>query len=200
MSGEKSMLRQRMIGTVIAGIALGAVAMPLATTVFAAPAITAGLVPLSVQGIGAGSFATGVSTCGGLSCQVAGNCDCLGGTDTLVGNQGFAKGTLTFSLLIDLTETNLLTADFGNCVAATGSGILANPGSKNTVNVDMSGLACNTNSGLEVFNGTYVVTGGGGKYSASSGGTGAINGSQKPAGGANSSQVAVAGSLQQTAP
>ena len=194
------MVSRKMIGTAIVGIALGAVAMPLATTVFAAPPITKGLVPLSVQGIGTGTFATGVTSCGSLTCETPSNCDCLGGVDTLVGNQGFAKGQLSFSLLIDLTDTTLLTGTFGNCVAATGTGILASPGSKNTVNINMSGLACDTNSSIETFNGTYVVVGGSGKYSAQSGGTGAINGSQVPAGGANTSQVVLSGSLQQTAP
>ena len=48
----------KMLGTAIATLALAA--MPLASTAFAAPPITKGLVSLSVQGVGTGSLATDV--------------------------------------------------------------------------------------------------------------------------------------------
>lgn len=192
------MINRKKIRTATAAIALGVASLPLAGTALAAPPITKGLVSFSVQGIGTGSIATSVSTCGGLSCKVAGNCDCLTGSDTLIGNQGFSGGSFNFTLLIDLTETSLLTSDFGNCDAATGGGTISNSNKSQQVTIDVSGLACSTASGTDVFNGTFVVVGGKGKYSTASGGSGAINGSQLNSTGTGPSQVTVTGSLQPT--
>jgi hypothetical protein len=192
------MVKRKMLGTTIVALAMGAALGPLAATAFAGTAITKGTVSLSVQGVGTGSIATDASSCGGLACKLTSDCDCLTGSDTLVGNQGFGGGSLVFSLLIDLSDTSLLTGNFGNCQAATGSAVLGNKGSKTTVTMDVSGLACSTASGTDIFNGTYVVTGGSGKYSSSSGGSGAINGSQLNSTGTGPSQVTVTGSLQRT--
>jgi len=195
------MIIRKMLGTAIAGIALGIASLPLASTSFAAPPVTNGLVALSLQGVGTGTLSEGVPACGsGLTCETA-DCGCLQASETLVGNQGFNKFTLSIRILIDLSDNTLFTATFGNCYAATGLGIISNPGSKNGLDVNISGLACSTLSGTEVFNGTYLVTNGTGKYSASSGGTGAINGSQTPTTGVvGISQVAITGSLQPVVP
>jgi hypothetical protein len=201
------MVNRKRIASVIAGVALSVVSLPLATTAFAAPASTAGLVSLSVQGVGGGSLSTGVSSCSfgstTLDCAAASDCDCITGADKLVGNQGFGGGSLTFTLIVDTsndtTATGGLTAStFGFCYPATGLGTIANSKVSQTVGINISGLACPTSAGVEVFSGAYVVSGGTGKYSTASGGAGSISGSQDGASG--NSQAAVTGGLQPTAP
>ncbi len=186
------MINRKMIGTVIVGLLLGVATLPMASTAFAA-ANTSGLAALSLKGVGTGTLAGPATTCGTLACKGGDTCECLTGAESLVGNQGFAKGSLTFTVIIDETLNNLPVSTFGNCFPGTGTGTIASSNGKNTVTLDISGLSCPT-SGIDVFNGTYVVSGGTGKYSASSGGTGALNGSQDGAAGA--SQANITGSLQ----
>ena len=185
------MLSRKMIGSAIVGMALGFVAMPLATTVFAA-ANTKGLAALSLQGVGTGTLSGPATTCGTLTCAGSDVCECLTGSETLVGNQGFAKGSLTFTLIVDETSTTLPVSTFGLCFSGTGTGTIASSNGKNTVDVDISGFTCPT-AGIDLFNGTYVVAGGSGKFSTADG-VGAINGSQD--GPAGASQATIAGSIQ----
>lgn len=198
------MISRKVLGTLVASVALGVAAIPLGSTAFAASS-TKGLVPLSLQGVGTGGLGNGA--CSSIPCNGTDICVCLGSTYTLVGNQGFAKGGLTVALTVDTTPDDLPIDDLGvggSCNSAGGSGTLSNSNGKNTVVLNISGVECPTvNSagvaGPDVFFGSYVVTNGTGKYSSSSGGTGAINGSQIPTTG-SLGQVAITGTLQQTAP
>ncbi|HUN57860.1 MAG TPA: hypothetical protein VMU41_07070 [Candidatus Binataceae bacterium] len=188
--------------TAIAGLALGVASLPLASTVFAATN-TKGLVPLSVQGVGPGAIAAPVNTCTFgttvFDCADSDTCECVTGTDTLIGNQGFAKGSLGFGLIFDESVGSLPASTFGNCYPGTGLGLLSNSKGNQTVSIYISGLACPTGTvGLDVFNGTYSVISGTGKYSASSGGTGAISGSVDTTSGL--SQASVTGSLMTILP
>ena len=196
--------------TAIAAIALGVASLPLSSSAFAA-ANTAGLAALTLQGVGIGSISSTASSCTApttsgnvtLDCAGSDTCECLTGADSLVGNQGFAKGSLTFTLIVDETNDTtatggLTTSTFGFCYPATGLGTIANSNGKNAIDINVSGLACPTSSGVDVFSGAYVVSGGKGKYSSASGGAGAINGSQDGSSGA--SQASVTGSIQPTAP
>jgi hypothetical protein len=179
-------------------VALGVAAMQPASSAWAA-SDTSGLKPLTVEGIGIGSLADG-NTCGQVSCKPAGICQCLAANYTLVGNQGFAKGALGINLIVDTTTPGLPISDVDSCFPAGGTGRLANSSGKIIVNMTVSGLECPTVDGPNVFSGTYVVTSAsGGKFSTSSGGTGAINGSQETTGG-SAGQVAVIGTLQPITP
>ncbi len=168
--------RRKMIASVIAGIAMGVAVLPLAA--FAA-ANTSGLVSVSLQGVGTGALAAGDCTTPAIACHALHTCECLTGAETLRGNQGFNKGSLTFELSIDETSASLPISTVGDCLPATGFGTIANSNGKTTILIDVSGLACPTTDGVaEVFNGTFHVTGGtghGGKPFTT--GTGAINGS-----------------------
>jgi len=186
------MAHRKMFGVAIAGLALGIASLPLAPTVFAAS--TKGLTTLSVQGVGSGQLAAG--DCSGIACGNPGNCECLSGSDNLVGNQGFKGGQLLVALSIDTTNSVLPISNVGDCYPAAGSGTIEDKKAKNTLSIDISGLACpNVGSSFELFNGTYVVTGGGGKFSSASG-TGAINGSQASPGSGTPQQVSIVGTVQ----
>jgi len=189
------MISRKLLGTVAAGLALGVATMPLASTAWAA-SNTAGLVSLSLQGIGRGSLANG--DCATVTCAPTHICECLSASYTLVGNQGFGKGDLEVNLSVDTTVAGLPISDIESCYSAAGSARLSNSKGKNIVNMTVSGLECPTLSAPNIFNGTYVVTGGSGAYSSSSGGTGSINGSQETTGVVG--QVAIIGTLQKTAP
>jgi hypothetical protein len=193
------MLNRKSLPIVLVAIALGVISLSLATSGFTASETT-GLVALNVQGIGLAVEANGA--CGGISCG-SDTCVCLTATLSLAGNQGFAKGNLGLALSIDESVTGLPISDIpGSCYTAAGSGILSSSNGKQKVNLDISGLECPTIGGTDVLNGTYVVVGGSGKYSASSGGTGTINGSLIPSttSPGNTAQVLLAGSLQPVAP
>src|SRR5712664_974650 len=139
---------------------MGFAALPLAA--FAA-ANTAGLKSFSAQGVGTGALAAGDCSLPAITC--AGTCECLTGTETILANQGFNKGSLTFELSVDTTPTDLAISTVGTCLPATGFGTIASSNGKSTVLMDISGLTCPTTEGAAtVFNGTYHVTGGtGGK-------------------------------------
>jgi hypothetical protein len=191
------MFTRKMIRTVIAGIGLGVASLPLAVTAFAA-SNTSGLVPLSVQGVGSGAIANG--DCQGIACKSGDICACLAATYTLVGNQGFGKGSFNLLLSVDTSATGLPISDLDSCSPATGTGTIKNSKGTVTLSLAISGFECPAiNDAPDVFNGTYVVTNGTGKFSDASGGTGAINGSQVPASG-GTGQVAITGSVQATAP
>jgi hypothetical protein len=192
------MISGKLLTTVAAGVVLGVAAMGPAPSAWAA-SDTSGLKPLTLEGIGRGSLAD-ANTCGQVSCATAGICQCLAANYTLVGNQGFAKGALGINLIVDTTTPALPISDVDSCFPAGGTGRLASSNGKIIVNMTVSGLECPTVGGPNVFSGTYVVTGAsGGKYSSSSGGTGAINGSQETTGGAVG-QVAIIGTIQPNAP
>ena len=190
------MVSRKLLGTVAAGLALGVAAMPLGSTVWAA-SNTAGLVPLTLEGIGPGSLASG--DCSTVTCAPTHICECLSASYTLVGNQGFGKGDLELNLSVDTTVAGLPISDIESCFPAAGTARLSNTNGKNIVNMTVSGIECPTLSAPNVFDGTYVVTGGSGKYSSSSGGTGSINGSQETTTGPVG-QVAVIGTVQASAP
>jgi len=189
--------------TAIAAIALGVASLPLSSNALAATS-TKGLVPLSVQGVGPGGMSVSTTCQFGsttLDCPGSDSCLCITGTDTLVGNQGFAKGTLGFGMIFDTTAAaSILPAStFGDCAAGTGVGLITNSNGKQSLSINISGLACPTaTSDVDIFNGTYVVVNGTGKYSSSSGGTGALNGTVD--GTTSFSQTAVNGSVMATLP
>src|SRR5271163_2085958 len=171
------MRKRKIIGTVIAGIVIGAAALPLAA--FAA-ANTSGLKSINLQGVGFGTLAAGACSSPPIACPTRHTCECLTGAESVVGTtptgQGFNNGSFTFELSIDETSSPLPISTVGDCLPATGFGTIASSNGKSTILIDVSGLACPTSDGLaEVFNGTYNVTTGTGKK-AFTNGTGAING------------------------
>jgi hypothetical protein len=182
------------IATIMAILVLG---KPPAPNVDAA-ADTSGLKSLTLRGVGVGSLATGVTTCGTQACLPGSTCNCLTGSETVLGNN-FNNGSLVFNLLVDTSGAN---PDIpSSCSPAQGTAILSTKNGKNSLTMNVSGEACPTldiTTPVDVFNGTYVVVNGSGKYSASSGGTGAINGSQ--AGATGLSQAVLTGSVQKVAP
>lgn len=190
------MFNRRVIGTAIVGLALGVAAVPIASTTYAATS-TKGLASLSVQGVGVGAIANG--SCNGIACPTAAICSCLSATDSLVGNQGFKGGQFTVLLSVNTTPDDLPVLTGESCAPATGFGTITTSNAKNSLSVDLTGLVCPTLGTSDVFNGTYAVSGGTGKFSTSSGGTGTINGSQIPTSG-SLSQVSILGTVQPTAP
>jgi hypothetical protein len=192
------MFSRKVFGTVIAAVVLVGVPMALASNAVAA-SNTSGLVALSLQGVGSGTIAQG--DCQGIACKTPTTCACLTATYTLVGNQGFAKGSVNLVLSLDATATSLPISNIDSCFPATGTGTIKN--SKGTIQLsfDASGIECPTvGDAPDVFNGTYVITSGsGGKFSTATGGTGTINGSQVNASG-GTSQLLIAGSLQASVP
>ena len=191
------MSHRKTIGTFIRGGALAIATLPIAIAVFGA-SDTKGLVSLSLQGVGTGGVSNGA--CSTIACKTGDTCVCLAGAYSLVGNQGFKGGSFTLQLSVDTTATtDLPISDQGSCNPATGNGTISNKNGKQTVTVQVSGLECPSTSSTtpDVFNLAYVVTGGSGKYSSSSGGAGTINGSQVIPSGAG--QVLIAGGLQPVA-
>jgi len=183
---------QGRIKTAIWSIVSGGISsMLLASPVFAV-ANTNGLTALSLQGVGLGTLAGPANSCGSFSCASGNTCECLTGAESLVGNQGFRGGSLIFTLIVDETNTGLPVSTFGNCFPGTGSGTIANSNGRNTIRLNISGFACPT-AGIDVFNGTYVVSGGTGKFNGVNG-AGSINGSQD--GPSGTSQATVSGSIQ----
>ena len=169
------MTKGKRIGTVIAGTVMGLAALPL---IALAAANTAGLKSFSAQGVGIGAIAAGDCTTPAIACAATHTCNCLTGAETVLANQGFNKGSLTFELSVDTTPTDLAISTVGTCLPATGFGTIASSNGKKTLLIDVSGLACPTTEGAAtVFNGTYHVTGGTGGKNPFTTGTGTINGS-----------------------
>ena len=158
------MRSRRVRGTLIAGLALGVASM-LPASIALAVSPTSGLASLSLQGVGSGGVASEVCTEPAIACKTGDTCDCLSATYTLVGNQGFGKGSLDITLSVDTTpEQELPIADIGFCDPATGTGTLTNANSKVTVSMNISGLECaTTTAGQDIIDATYVITTGGGK-------------------------------------
>lgn len=182
------MLARKMIAAMIAGVAIGISTLPL--TAFAA-GDTSGLKSLNLQGVGVGALANGDCSSPAITC--AGTCQCLTGADTVLGNLGFNKGSLTFELSIETGGTSLPISTAGFCLPATGFGTIASSNGKSTVLIDVSGLTCPTTEGAaQVFNGTYHVTGGTGGKKPFTTGTGAINGSLE----GTVSRVSLSGNVQ----
>ncbi len=182
---------------VCTGLALVLSGLPLGMEAVAA-SNTSGLVALSLQGVGSGAIAG--SSCQGVVCKPGDRCECLAATYTLVGNQGFAKGSLNLSLSVDTSFEDLPISDISSCNPAAGFGTLKNVKGTTILSLAISGLECPTVGVADVFDGTYVITNGsGGKFSAKTGGTGTINGSQVPVTG-GVGQVAITGTLQPVAP
>jgi hypothetical protein len=177
----------------VAGAAM--LGLMLTSSAFAA-ANTKGLASISVQGVGTGSLALG--DCAAIPCSTTGACMCLSGAQSLVGNQGFKGGSLTYTLSVESSITVLpVSTTPGACWPATGNATVANKNGKNTITMDLTGLACTTqNTAVDVFNGTYTVTGGSGKYSSTSTGTGALNGDQTNTGTGTPAHAALTGSIQ----
>jgi hypothetical protein len=173
-----SMMRKRpMMALTIVALVVGAASVLTARPVFAA-ANTAGLKSISLQGVGTGALAAGSCSLPAIACATVGKCECLTGAETILGNQGFNTGSLTFELSIDTTTSLLPISTAGSCFPATGFGSIKSSNGKVTLLIDVSGLACPTTEGAaEVFNGTYHVTGGSGGKNPFTTGTGAINGS-----------------------
>ena len=194
------MNKGKVIGSMIGALAMGFAASPV---VASAAAITAGLSAISVRGVGPGQLAAGTCKTPAIACQDTHTCECLSGVETLVGNVTYSQ--LTFALSIDQSDTGLAISNVGDCLPATGQGTLSSGSGKNTITLDISGLACPTltqdsaeTGQVQSFNGTYVVTGGTapGKQTPVMTGVGTVNGAVNP--GANSATVYVslAGSVQ----
>lgn len=192
------MRSRRVRGTLVAGLALGLASVPIASTAFAASS-TKGLVSLRLQGVGTGGLGNGA--CSGIPCKAADTCSCLGAAYALKGAGIGEGGKLTVALTVDTTNDDFLPIDdLGeSCNPGTGTGTISSKNGSETITVNISGLECPTLGSADVFAGTYVVTGGSGGFSSSSGGTGAINGSQIPTTG-SLGQVAITGTLQAIAP
>jgi hypothetical protein len=184
---------------------IGALALGLAVSpmVASAAAITAGLSAISVRGVGPGLLAAGNCGAPAIACEDGHACECLSGVETLVGNVTYSQ--LTFALSIDTTDTSLPISNVGDCLPATGKGTLSSGSGKNTITLDISGLACPTltedsaESGqVQSFNGTYVVTGGTapGKQTPVMTGVGTVNGAVNPGAGSTTVYVSLAGSVQ----
>jgi hypothetical protein len=149
--------------------------------------------PQSYGFIGVGQGGVTDAPCPSITCDTNDTCACLTGTD------GVGEGNnLSFTISIDETNSTVATgglriSDTGFCYPATGNASLANSKEKVAVTFNLSGLVCATTGSTDVFSGTYVVTGGGGKL-AEANGVGAINLSQTlPTG---DSQISLAGSIQ----
>ena len=159
-------------GSWISTVSLAAALLAPSTMAFAA-ANTKGLVSITLQGVGTGAVAAGECTSPAIACAVTHECQCFTGAQTILGDQGFNNGSLTFELSVDTTAPRLPISTSGTCLAAGGFATIANKNGKKTLSIDISGLVCPTVDGsATMFNGTYNVTGG--KFSA---GTGTINAS-----------------------
>ena len=195
------MNKRKLIGSMIGAMAMAISASPV---VASAAAITAGLTAISVRGVGPGLLASGVcSQPFAIACEDGHACECFSGVESLVGNATYNQ--LTFALSIDTDDTSLPISNVGDCLPATGRGTLSNANGKNTISIDISGLACPTltensaGSGqVQSFNGTYVVTGGTapGAQKPFMTGVGTVNGAVNTGVGSTTVYVSLAGSAQ----
>jgi hypothetical protein len=156
-----------------------------------APAFAAPPAALSLRGVGSGSLAIG--SCAAIACPTGDTCECLNISDKVNGTLAFNNGQLLAAISINTSHALPITAN-GVCLAATGQGTLANANGKQSVNIFVSGFACDSLAGVETFNGTYVIQNGAGSF-ATANGTGAINGTQELTPG-TVSQVTMQGSVQ----
>ena len=78
-----------------------------------------------------GNGAIIAGNCSGIACKSGDTCACLLATYTLVGNQGFGKGSLSLQLNVDTSTTTLPISDLNeSCNPATGNGTIKNSSGK----------------------------------------------------------------------
>lgn len=174
----------------------GATDMPAEATPSASA--TAGLSKLQVVGVGTGALS--LTNCGTtVLCATGDTCRCLTGTDSVEGSPKHGtggKGTLTETISVDVSSNVLPIGVTGGCFPASGIAMVTNNNTKNpsTFNMTISGLVCDTNPiANAVLSGTYMITGGTGKFSTIAG-AGNFSESQVLQNGAQ--QVALTGSIQ----
>src|SRR5215831_12094394 len=126
-------------GMWISSFLLAAVLLSSATLTLAA-ANTNGLVSIALQGVGNGAIAAGQCTSPAIACPAGHTCECLTGSQTIVGNK-FNNGSLSFELSVDTTVATLPISTAGSCFAAGGFASIANKNGKNTLSLDVSGFA-----------------------------------------------------------
>jgi hypothetical protein len=168
------------LGTIITAVAAvlflasGAFAVDSLDVVGRVSSATAGLGPLSAQATG--TAVTDSGGCTTIACPAAHSCLCMTGTYSIVGS-GFNDGTASLTLRIDLTDLGVTITAVPSCAPATGFGTISDKKGNQTITFVTSGPVCSTSSNTpDVFNGTYVINGGTGKY-ASATGAGAIGAS-----------------------
>jgi len=161
-------------------VKLGAIMMVVAAGCFfasgafaadsAAASVTKGLGSLSVQATGtAASVGPPATGCPAHQCVTGHACICMTGTYSIVGNRGFNGGTGGLVLSVDLTNLGDPITAFPACAPATGFGNVRK--GNQMITFLTSGQACETGGGnpTGVFNGSYVIDGGLGKYSSATG-------------------------------
>ena len=155
-------------------VKLGAIMMVVAagcffaSGAFAADNVTKGLGSLSVQATGTASSVS--AACATIQCVTGHACFCMTGTYSIVGNSGFDGGTGGLVLSVDLTNLGDPITAYPACAPATGFGNLSNRKGNQTITFLTSGQVCETPTHpVSVFNGSYVINGGTGKYSSATG-------------------------------
>jgi hypothetical protein len=140
-----------------------------ASRAFAADSVTKGLGSLSVQATGTASSV--FAACSTIQCVTAHACICMTGTYSIVGNSGFNGGTGGLVLSVDLTNLGDPITAYPACAPATGFGNVSDRKGHQMITFLTSGQACETGGGnpTGVFNGSYVINGGLGKYSSATG-------------------------------
>jgi hypothetical protein len=96
------------------------------------------------------------------------------GTYSIVGNSGFDAGTGGLVLSVDLTNLGDPITAYPACAPATGFGNVSGRKGNHMITFLTSGQACETGpfrggNPTWVFNGSYVIDGGLGKYSSATG-------------------------------
>lgn len=155
-------------------VKLGAIMMVVAagcffgSGAFAADSVTKGLGSLSVQATGTAASVS--AACPKIPCVTGHACICMTGTYSIVGNNGFNRGTGGLVLSVDLTNLGDPITAFPACAPATGFGNVSDRKGNQMITFLTSGQACETGGNNPgVFNGSYVIDGGLGKYSSATG-------------------------------
>ena len=160
-------------------VKLGAIMMVVAagcffaSGAFAADSATIGLGSLSVQATGTASSV--FAACPKIQCVTGHSCICMTGTYSIVGNSGFDAGTGGLVLSVDLTNLGDPITAYPACAPATGFGNVSDRKGNQMITFLSSGQACETGPShgqtpfTWVFNGSYVIDGGLGKYSSATG-------------------------------
>ena len=184
ISGRQFKKKGVYVGLVSAVVVLGAL------VAFAASKKSA---PISYGIVGAGTGQLTDASCESIACDTNDTCACLTGTDPI--SNGY---NLSFTLSIDETNSSVSTgglriSNVGYCYPATGTAALVGSRNKAALTYNLSGLVCATLADTDVFSGTYVITGGEGKFATTSG-VGSLNLSQALPSGV--SQISLVGSVQ----
>jgi len=152
------------------------VLLALGATFICALTASAQIRPLNLAGTGTWTLTPG--SCGFPACATGDTCQCLTVDDTVTGvpqAQGFEKGSLSFTISIDTSVPKLPISKAGNCFPAGGDAQLNDPQRQNFVFFQVSGFLCPVSIGVvQVFNGSYWMSGTGGSASFS-GGTGQVS-------------------------